>query len=275
MQLPVKNQYSDYIDLKRDFVVWNVFVAPELSLQAKTWCYPIVGCASYRGYFSESGARTYAEGMSAQGFDTHVGGVAAYSTLGWLNDPVLNTFVFRREPKLAELIFHELAHQLLYVPGDTAFNESFATTVAREGVRRWLLRQGDAQRYGAYQQTVQEQEDFVRLLSRYRDLLESVYASGSSDTGKRHRKAELITRLRQDYGSLERDSGGELPYAGWMAGPINNAKLNSVALYHDLVPGLENMLAEEGHQMSAFYSRCRELADLSPEMRLSSLEVRQ
>ncbi|MFB3078000.1 MAG: aminopeptidase, partial [Lysobacterales bacterium] len=255
-----------------DYVVWNVFVAPELSLQAKTWCYPIVGCADYRGYFSENSARAYSDRMAARGFDTYVGGVSAYSTLGWLNDPVLNTFVFREELKLAELIFHELAHQLLYLPGDTMFNESFATTVAREGVRRWVLHQDDAGHYTSYQTRMQQHDDFIRLLGNYRDMLASVYESSSGDDVKRRGKAELINQLRQDYDSLLQEWGGSLPYTEWIAAPINNAKLNSVALYHNLVPGLERLLAEENYQLSNFYVRCRQLRKLTPAERRGRLE---
>jgi len=267
LQLPVESQYSDYVDLNRDYVVWNVFVAPVLSLQAKTWCYPIAGCAAYRGYFSEQEARSYAEGLTAQGFDTYVGGVAAYSTLGWFDDPVLNTFIFREESQLADLIFHELAHQLLYVPGDTVFNESFATAVAREGVRRWMLRQGDTGQYDGYLQRMQHRDDFIQLVVRYQGMLESVYQSPASDAEKRNRKEELIGQLSGDYISIQQQRGGSLPYSGWINAGVNNAKLNSIAMYYNLVPILEELLASEKFQLPAFYARCRQLEKLGPEAR--------
>ena len=267
LQLPVEGQYSDYVDLDRDYVVWNVFAAPELSLQAKTWCYPIAGCAGYRGYFSEVDARAFAGRLAEQGFDTYVGGVAAYSTLGWLDDPILNTFVFREESQLADLIFHELAHKLLYVPGDSVFNESFATAVAREGVRRWMLRKGNEDEYPGYLEGVQQKEEFIKLVVRYREMLESIYQSSSGDDEKRRRKEELIDQLRGDYESLQQKEGGSLPYTGWMTAVINNAKLNSIAMYYDLVPALEKLLAEESFQLPGFYARCLELEELTPDER--------
>ncbi len=169
LQLPLNGQFLDYADLQRDYVVWNVLAAPELSFQAETWCFPLVGCVAYRGYFSASAAREFAGDLAVRGYDTHVAGVAAYSTLGWMHDPVLNTFVMLPEPRLADLIFHELAHQLLFIPGDTGFNESFATTVAREGVRRRLHTRGEPDQYANYLAEIDRENDFkgfARTLSR-------------------------------------------------------------------------------------------------------------
>jgi predicted aminopeptidase len=262
LQLPLHGQYGDYADLQRDFVVWNVLAAPELSLQEETWCFPLVGCVAYRGYFSEGAAREFAGQLVAQGFDTHVTGVAAYSTLGWMRDPVLNTFVMLPEPRLADLIFHELAHQLLFIPGDTLFNESFASTLAREGVRRWLLANGEPGQHASYLEELVRENDFLALLGRYRSELQRLYQSGESVTGKRHRKALLIGELRDDYQRLESGWGVGPVYRTWMDGPINNAKLNGVALYHQLVPPLQRQLAEEDGDLALFYRRCRELAEL-------------
>ncbi len=273
LQLPVEGQYSHYVNLEREAVVWNVFVAPELSLEPKTWCYPIAGCAAYRGYFSEQGAREYAVKFTVQGYDTYVGGVAAYSTLGWLNDPVLNTFVYWEESQLADLIFHELAHQLLYVQGDTLFNESFATTVAMEGVQRWMQKRNNTEQYEKYLEGRAQQEDFIHMLGRYRERLVRVYQAPSGDDEKRRRKEEQIGLLREDYTSLQQQWGDAQAYSAWMAAPINNAKLNSVALYFELVPALERLLAKENYQLPDFYERCVQLADLSPEERRVLLEA--
>ena len=270
--LPVEGQYSHYVDLRRGSVVWNVFAAPEFSLESRTWCYPIAGCSAYRGYFKEQGAREYAAELAGQGYDTYVGGVAAYSTLGWLDDPVLNTFVFREDAQLADLIFHELAHKLLYVPGDTLFNESFATTVAREGVRRWMLRRDDPERYTQYLEGRAQQTAFVQLLGRHRDQLATVYDSTAGEVELRRMKVAQFDQLREDYAALWLQWEGSQSYSAWMAAPINNAKLNSVALYFDLVPALQALLAEEEQQLPGFYRRCRALEDLSPEQRRRELD---
>jgi predicted aminopeptidase len=280
LHLPIGEQYSEYIDLDRDtqhgrdqnYVVWNVFVAPELSLSPETWCYPIAGCSAYRGYFKEAQARDFAERMEGQGFDVYVGGVAAYSTLGWFDDPVLSTWVYREEVQLAELLFHELAHQLLYVPGDTAFNESFATTVAREGVRRWLEDRGAEDLYPEFVQQSKQREEFVALVSRYRTSLGEVYAADHSPSEKRSRKELLIENMRGEYESRGVAKGQAGPYSGWLKAPVNNAKLNSVGLYNDLVPGLTALLADEQGDLPRFYQRCVTLADLPLEARRSQLK---
>ena len=273
LRLPLDDQYRDYADLQRDYVVWNVFVAPELSLEAKTWCFPIAGCVAYRGYFNEQSARDYADGMAAAGLDTYVAGVTAYSTLGWMRDPVLNTFVSLPEPRLADLIFHELAHQLLYVPGDTLFNESFATTVAVEGVRRWLHARGAAHEYARYLESLERQGDFTQLLARYRESLETVYLSDIGDAEKRREKTRLITELREEYAQLEESWGGVPVYRAWIDGPVNNARLNAVSLYHGLVPTLQRLLASEDGDLPAFYRRCRQLAELDTAARREHLQA--
>lgn len=272
LELPVQGQYSHYVDLERDFVVWNVFAAPELSLEPKVWCYPIAGCSAYRGYFSERAAREYAEKLAKRGYDTFVGGVAAYSTLGWLNDPVLNTFFNRDEAQMADLIFHELAHNLLYVPDNTLFNESFATAVAIEGVRRWMLKQNNREQYTRYLESKARQDDFVRLVLRYRERLAFVYDSSSKESEKRQGKDELFGQLRQDFQRLQQHWGDTHIYSAWVAAPINNAKLNSEGLYFELVPGFQNLLAGEGYQLSSFYERCRQLGELNPDVVRSKLE---
>lgn len=272
--LPVDGQYAHYIDLQRNFVVWNVFAAPELSLEAVSWCHPLVGCAEYRGYFSQEGAEGYARGLQMDGLDTYVGGVAAYSTLGWLNDPVLNTFVFRREPRLADLIFHELAHQVLYIPGDTVFNESFATAVAREGVRRWMLQSGQETDYIDYQRKAAQQESFVALITGLRDKLNELYTGEFGEAEKRAGKASSIAQMRADYETLKHRELAlfkqTLPYDDWIYSSMNNAKINSVSAYFQLVPALEQLLNESG-DLRLFYARCRELAELEKDERLEIL----
>ena len=273
LHLPLNNQYGDYADLQRDYVVWNVFAAAELSLQPQTWCFPIAGCVAYRGYFNAQSAREYADSMAARGFDTYVSGVTAYSTLGWMRDPVLNTFIYLPEPQLADLLFHELAHQLLYVPGDTLFNESFATTVAVEGVRRWLHARGAADMYATYLESLDRQSDFVGLLARYRESLQGIYLADIGDAEKRREKARLIGELRAEYAQLEEGWGGVSPYRAWIDGPVNNAKLNAVSLYHGLVPPLQRLLAREHNDLPSFYQQCRQLAGLDTAARHERLQA--
>ncbi len=264
MQLPVDNNFSTYVDLEKPFVVWNVFAAPEFSLDARQWCYPIAGCVTYRGYFSEAGAREYARELEAEGFDTYVGGVAAYSTLGWFADPVLNTIVNREEHRLASLVFHELAHQVVYVPGDTEFNESFATAVELEGLKRWLEASGqgvDADMIVA--QAASEKtyrEEFVQLVQQFITQLEQVYASNASDAAKREEKARIINALRERYDEQKAAWGGYDAYDNWFASEINNAKLRTVSTYFNRVPAFDALLAEVDYNLPVFYSRVEELS---------------
>jgi predicted aminopeptidase len=271
LHLPVDGQYGEYVDIERDYIVWNVFAAPELSLRARSWCFPVAGCVDYRGYFSESSARKFADDLAAEGLDTYVAGVTAYSTLGWMRDPVLNTFVFLPETDLANLIFHELAHQILYIPGDTLFNESFATTVALEGVRRWLHERGEAERYATYLREIARERDFLELVGGYRKSLDNVYRSDTEDGQKRRDKSRLIDELRRDYRRWEQ-RWGEVPgYRAWIEEPVNNAKLTAVSLYHDLVPQLQRVLLQENNQLTGFYRRCRQMAELDTATRLRLL----
>jgi predicted aminopeptidase len=267
LSLPVEQQFSAYIQLDRDFVVWNVFVAPEFSLDPMTWCFPVAGCSAYRGYFSEQGARRYAGRMARQGYDTWVGGVAAYSTLGWFHDPVLSSWVFREEPRLAELVFHELAHLVLYVPGDTTFNESFATAVALEGVRRWLKIGGDDDLYQRYLDDWAARQRFAGLVEMYRSKLVALYAADLPKAELRARKQALMHEMGDAYLAGEPAGSGGGVYRDWFGADLNNAKLNAVGLYNALVPGLEALLREVDKDLPEFFRRCRELAELDLEER--------
>jgi len=193
LRLPVNNHYLTYVDLNRPFVLWNVFAAPEFSLASKTWCYPVAGCAAYRGYFAETDAQQYADRLSKQGYDVFVGGVTAYSTLGWFDDPVLSTFIRFSEARTAALIFHELAHQILYVKDDTAFNESFATFVEQEGLRRWQHASGSERIYIEYLRQHRRREQFVQLILHYRQRLELLYQTDLTPSEKRARKATIFS----------------------------------------------------------------------------------
>lgn len=260
LQLPVGNHYLSYVDIERPYVVWNVFAAPEFSLIPKTWCYPVVGCVAYRGYFSEEKAQRYADSLKKENYDVYVGGAIAYSTLGWFDDPVLSTIMYLSETESAALIFHELAHQLLYIPDDTAFNESFATVVEQEGVRRWLITQGDSKRYHEFLGKYQQHRQFVDLIMSYRRQLESLYQSNQSVSEKRGGKAALFNQLKRDRTRLNNECNGTSRYDLWFRQSLNNAKLVSVLTYQDFVPAFRNILLKKDGDVMQFYAECLRLS---------------
>jgi predicted aminopeptidase len=261
LQLPAANHYLTYVELDRPFVVWNVMAAPEFSLEAKTWCYPFVGCATYRGYFSEKNAHQYADTLKKQGYEVYVGGVTAYSTLGWFDDPVLSTFIRFSEAHSIALIFHELAHQVLYVSDDTAFNESFATFVEQEGLSRWQLATGSSRFLSDYLNRSQRQRLFVGLIMQYRQKLELLYQTDLPPSQKREKKASIFLELRSEFGRLKARQRGLSAYDKWINQPLNNAKISSVVAYHDFVPVFAKMLAGVDGDLKRFYKVCRKLAE--------------
>lgn len=261
--LPVGDHYSSYVDVAREHVVWNVFAAPEFSTDAVNWCYPIAGCVSYRGYFSEQAALRYAQDLQRDGFDVYTGGVDAYSTLGWFEDSLLSTVLNRAGHQLAGLIFHELAHQLVYLAGDTTFNESFATAVEREGVRRWLARRGSAAASDVALAEYERQRDFVQLVSQYRDRFDALYREDLEPESMRAQKTDLQQALREDYGVLKRQWQGYAGYDSWFSRSLNNAQLLTVASYNDLLPYFNDLLREADEQLPLFYAEVRRLAELT------------
>lgn len=271
LALPDNRSFRGYADLHRPYVLWNVFAAQEFSLDPVTWCFPFAGCVAYRGYFSEQGARRFAARLRDKGFDVFVGGVPAYSTLGWFSDPVLNTFVHYPETELARLIFHELAHQVVYVRDDTVFNESFATAVELEGVRRWLARQGSPERLRAFEQAQERKQQFLALVARTRAELRSVYAADRPKEDKRAAKAAVFAAMREAYAALRREWGGFPGYDRWFEEPLDNAKLASVAAYNDLVPAFQGLIAQANGDLGVFYAEVRKLARLPKARRLARL----
>jgi predicted aminopeptidase len=269
--LPDNPSYRSYADLKRQFVVWNVFATPELSLELKQWCYPVVGCAGYRGYFERAAADRAAEQLRAEGYEVNVSGVPAYSTLGWFSDPLLNTFIGGTEGQLAALVFHELAHQVVFVGGDTTFNESFATAVEREGVRRWLAAHGDESTRRGYAEFAQRRSQFVGLLLQYRRQLDELYRGDASIEDKRARKRKLFAALNADYADLKAGWGGYTGYDRYFAQELTNAHLAAVGAYNDLVPAFDGLLAQAGGDLSRFYAEVARLAALPRAQRESEL----
>ena len=285
LKLPVNGHYQRYVDVGRPFVVWSIHATPEFSLKPTTWWYPVVGRLKYRGYFAEAEARAYAATLAGQ--DVYVEGVRAYSTLGWFADPVLNTFVDHAEIDLAQLLFHELGHQRLFVKGDTDFNEAFATAVGEEGVRRWLQAVGRAADWENYRAALERQGQFVRLVQGAREQLRHVYEESDADAGatvakpqktaptvtdQRGHKAEVIAQLRRDYEALKSSWGGYAGYDRWFSLPLNNAQLNTVATYHDLVPEFQALLQSCGGDLPQFYAQAAWVGKLSPSVRRARLK---
>jgi predicted aminopeptidase len=260
--LPDNGSYHSYADVGRPYVVWNVVAAPEFSVEPKEWCYPIVGCVAYRGYFVESRARKFGAKLKAEGFDVTVGGVAAYSTLGHFDDPILNTMVGWDDVELAAIVFHELTHQMIYLGNDADFNEALATTVEDEGVRRWLKSHGRDADLERYELEERRNLEVIALLNRTRTELRALYASGIDRQRMRERKAAAFGSLRDAYAKLRRQWGGRAPFDTWFDGEVNNAHLASIATYYDCVPGFERELDAVGGSLPAFYRRVRELAKL-------------
>jgi predicted aminopeptidase len=246
LALPANASYASYADVQRPYVVWNVYAAGEFSVEAKRECFPFTGCVSYRGFFSEAEARRHAEHLRAEGHDVHIGGVPAYSTLGWFDDPLLSTFIGYSDAQLARLVFHELAHQVVYAKDDTTFNESFAVVVEEEGVRRWLESQSRAADLEAFRALQGRKRQLAARVEDARQRLKAVYASNASAEEKRRAKAEEFAKLRAEYGAIV---------------PVepNNAFLVSISVYTQLVPGFEQLLAQSG-SLAKFYGRVRELA---------------
>ncbi|TAM47169.1 MAG: aminopeptidase [Gammaproteobacteria bacterium] len=272
LKLPENRSYRIYSDLGRPAALWNVFAAPELSLELKTWCYPIAGCLGYRGYFSRKSADALAADLKAQGYETFVGPVGAYSTVGWFNDPLLNTVIKRSDPELAAVIFHELAHQRLFLPGDTAFSESFATAVEIEGVRRWLADRGKPEEFTNYMERLKRREQFMELVLRYRKQLETLYASTKSDDAKRAEKTRVFEKLRSDYAALKASWGGYSGFDMWLTnGELNNARMGAVGVYHQHVPAFQALFTKLGGDFEAFYRETERIAKLTPSKRAKFL----
>ena len=275
LKLPDNASYRGYADLQRSAAVWNVVAAPELSLSLKTWCFPVVGCVGYRGYFGSDGAEALAAQLKSQGWEVNVYGVPAYSTLGWTNwiggDPLLNTFIHWPEGELARTIFHELAHQVAYASDDTTFNESFATAVERIGGARWLERHAAPAARAEYAALQSRREDFRALTLKARRELEAVYASALTDAAKRERKAEVLATMRADYAVLKASRwGGFAGYDEWFA-RANNAALGVQAAYFELVPAFERLFEGQGGDFAAFYAAVQRVAALPKDERHAKL----
>lgn len=272
--LPDNASYRRYVELGRPHVVWNVFAAGEFSVRLEQSCFPVAGCVGYRGFFAQEDAERHAARLRAQGLDVHVGGVPAYSTLGWFNDPLLSTFIRYPELELARLVFHELAHQQVYLKGDTTFNESFAVAVEREGVRRWLAAQGREAELAGFLATRARQSEFVALIEQARAALAATYARALSPGEMRAAKQSAFEAFRRDYAALKARWGAGVVTTGYdrLVGEVpNNALLASISAYGQLVPHFERLLKGVGGNLPAFYDEVARIAARPPAARCAAL----
>ena len=276
LALPDNASYRRYADLKRDAAVWNVVAAPELSLKLENWCFSVVGCVGYRGYFDRKEAEAFAAQLRDKGLEVRVYGVPAYSTLGrlpgaYFADPLLSTFINYPEVELARLMFHELSHQVAFASGDTMFNESFATTVERFGSDRWMAEKASPEARAEYLAFDARRRDFRALTMRARDALDALYRSDASEDDKRAGKARVMQRMRDEYVTL-RDGPwqGYAGYDAWFAS-ANNASLGVLAAYTELVPAFERVFEQQGRDPARFYAEVRRMADLPKDERRAKL----
>jgi len=268
--LPDNRSYTGYVALDRPYVVWNVFAAPRYSVQAIPQCFPIAGCVAYRGWFSEADARADAARLRAQGDDVWIGGVPAYSTLGWFSDPILSSMLRWDDDELAGTIFHELAHQLIYVKSDTAFNESFATFVQEQGLRAWRASRGLPLRQ-VHQQAMDD--GFTALVLDLRERLKTLYASGVDTSAMAAGKQREIEAFRSRYRQWHQQHWpDDHRYDAWVAQPINNARLLPFGLYDQWTPAFAALFQQEGRNWSVFYQQVRRLAKMPASSRHEALE---
>ncbi|WP_163833752.1 aminopeptidase [Spartinivicinus ruber] len=271
LKLPVNGNFQTYTDTKRPFVVWNVFAAPQFSTQPYQWCYPWLGCLSYRGYFTEQAAQQEAEQLEREGYDTYVAGIKAFSTLGWFDDPLLNTFIYFPELELANLIFHELTHRWLYVQDDVDFNESLATTLAIIGVKQWFADR-EPQAVTRLKQRFQFDLEFSRWLLSYRDQLEQLYQQPLSVKDMTTKKQQLLADIRISYQQKRQQQWHNQPhYDHWINSQLNNAKLATVATYYRWVPALLTLYNQHQGNLDQFMKACQQLATATYQVRQDKL----
>ena len=267
LYLPENDSYRMYADLKRRYAVWNVVAAAEFSVQPKKWCFMFVGCLSYRGYFSKEDAINYANELKAEGYDVYVAGAKAYSTLGWFDDPLLNTMMYKSEARRAGIIFHELAHQVVYIENDSAFNEAFATTVEQEGIRRWMIAKDEGEKYQEYLVDKKRDSEINQLLQETREKLKKLYKTKVSKEEKRQQKKAVFSLMQKQYGALKKSWGGYSAYDAWMKQELNNSHLLLIATYHDLVPTFKSMLENENNNLKRFYASVKKYGELDKKDR--------
>lgn len=285
LKLPQTGSYRSYVQLQRHYVLQNLFAAPEFSTQLLSWCYPIAGCASYRGYFDAQLLERAAARLRQQEYDIYIGNVGAYSTLGWFDDPLPSTVIYRPEAQLIGLIFHEMAHERLYIQDDTVFNESFATALERSGVERWYTERGASEQFAQYNDRQQIREKVITLIEQTRTELQNLYdqafaalanpASGLNDHEKvqlREDKQRLLDGAVRHYEELDAEEQRLSGYSHWFDSGLNNAKIGSVAAYHSLVPVFLKILRSNDGDYTRFYSDVETIGNLSAQDRRRCLD---
>lgn len=269
--LPENNSYLSYADLNRQFVVWTIYATPPYSLEPKTWCYLVVGCLGYKGFFSEKAARDELTKLQKQGLDVYMGGVVAYSTLGWFDDPVLSTMLNWSDLELAKVILHELAHQLLYLKDDTVFNESFAETIAIIGVRKWLEDYNNKELAFEFEQLRKVQQLFIKLVFKYKDKLQHLYQSDLSAIAMERKKSEIFKALQTEY-EAKKKNWLTVTYNNWFSNNLNNAKLVSVVTYHEYVEDMLVIYKKSGRQMKHFFDIMKRLSQCNKNRRIQLIK---
>lgn len=267
LYLPDNDSYRMYADLKRRYVVWNVVAAKEFSVKPKKWCFLFVGCLSYRGYFSKQDALEYANELKKKGYDVYVAGASAYSTLGWFDDPLLNTMMYKSEARRAGIIFHELAHQVVYIEDDSAFNEAFATAVEEEGIHRWMIKSGKEQEYQEHLRDKQRDKQLNQLLQTTRDRLKELYKTKLTTIDKRQQKKNIFSDLDKQYQQLKISWNGHNAFDKWMGQELNNAHLLLIATYNDLVPVFKQILKQQNNNLKEFYVAVEQFGELDKQTR--------
>lgn len=274
LALPENNSYRSYVDIGREAVTWAVFAAPQYSLTPRTWCFPVFGCVPYRGYFDRKSAAENADELHRAGMDVYLTDVTAYSTLGWSSDPLLSTMLRQDNTYLASLVFHELAHQRVYVNDDFAFNEAFAVAVETAGVRKWLRAVGDLAGLRRYEADRERRADFLGLLAKTRDELQRVYEPPRRPEQMAAAKAATIEKLRIRYRHMrDRRWAGYRGYDAWFDAPINNAKLAATAVYGEQVPAFLRLFDLCSGDYPRFYASVRRIGDLPRSSRAEALEA--
>ncbi len=272
LKLPDTSSYTGYTDLKRNYVVKNLVAAPEFDTQLHSWCYPVIGCATYRGYFDQNMLTRREQDMKARGFDTYIASVPAYSTLGWFDDPVLNTVLHWPDHLLAGLIFHELAHQRIYVDGDTMFNESFATAVEQIGTTLWIMNTNSAVTVAQYNESIERKNEVLQLIQKTHKNLELLYQTNSTHLKMREIKKIIFDDLKKHYTTLRETWDSDPGFDDWVSTDMNNAKLGSMLNYHSHVDAFIQLFRNNSSDLERFYHQVEVLSSLPQTKRNQRLD---
>jgi len=273
LELPANDSYASYVELDQPWVVQNIFAAPEFSTRLYEWCYPVIGCASYRGYYDEARMLAYSDELKSRGFEVYIGKVSAYSTLGWFDDPVLSSFINWPDFRLAGLLFHELTHQQIYIDNDTTFNESLASAVQQVGTELWLKSRNQIDQLERLTAWSRYRDEVIKLIGSTRERLSKIYAGDSDDVGKRESKARIFTEARNAHADIAARHEIKNGFTHWFAGELNNARIGSVAAYNSLTPAFINMIRAYELDFAKFYEYAEDVGDLEPPARNSCLQA--